>query len=136
MGGATGNIIGGSGSTGDKVKRVAGNLVGQDFQKSPGKDGYGLKTFSPAQASDPLELNWFTSAGERKERIDFEQAPGIAADKAAAAAKAITDLTNANNSMISEDERRRLQLGGGRASTMLTSADTGGSGGRRYLGSA
>lgn len=133
MGGATGNVIGGSGSTGDKAKRFLTNSIGVYDGSGSQQNGQGGNI---AGFADPLELNLFTSAGEKKERFNFEQDQVVALEKKAKEAGAAADMSSANSSMISEDERRRLQLGGGRASTMLTSGDTGSTGGRRYLGSA
>lgn len=116
MGAALGGVFNGSGSATSKIKKFAENQGGQ----------HGL-----ANAIDPGQLDWFATSGDRQERAAKKADEAQAASDAALATQTASDEATA----AAEEDRRRLQLGGGRASTMLTSGDSG-SGGRRYLGAA
>lgn len=144
MSSALGNVFNSSGSTKDKIKTFATNSVGLQADKSfseNAKDSFktGLLTGGASMGggsnfggiADPAELNWFTTSKDMKEQAQFEQDQVVAGQAEATAQKTQAD----NLAMIADEERKRKLLGGGRASTILSTA-MGSSGGRRYLGGA
>jgi len=130
MGSALGNVFNSSGSTKDKIKTFATNSVGLQADKSVSENLKSGPT-NIAGATDPAELNWFTTSKDMKEQAQFEQDQVVAGQAEATAQKTQAD----NLAMIADEERKRKLLGGGRASTILSTA-MGSSGGRRYLGGA